>query len=535
MESIYTKIKDMLSAYYPVFYLNSFEYDRTKQKIEGIADLLRTDNKKVRIYTWNCVEGLMEKTPEGSLYKGEEYDEPEMTLKYIYKNENREIKDIFILEDLSNYIEEDKIKYYIRKIAEHAKFTNTHAIILSAIYKLPTELEKYVTVLNIPLPDRTDMERTLAVVERQTKKNLSVEMRNKMVDAALGMTSMEADLAFCLAAVKDSLGENAPYTVSAEKEQIIRKSGILDFFPKNESLKDVGGMEALKEWLQKRLMAYDKYARDWGLQEPKGLLLLGVPGCGKSLTAKSIASFWNMPLLRLDIGKVYQGLVGSSEDNIRKAIMTAEAVAPCVLWIDEIEKGLNGVQSSGVTDGGVTSRIFSTILTWMQEKTTPVFVVATANNINLLPPELLRKGRFDEIFFVDLPNKDERKKIFSIHLKKKNQDPNKFALESISKKSEGFNGAEIEECIKEAMFVAYVQNPSTPILQTKHIVDAIEATVPLSKTMHEQITNLRDWASTRAKSATKLEIRNVGKETPILLTRPELELERSFDLKSSRE
>ena len=260
MESIYTKIKDMLSAYYPVFYLNSFEYDRTKQKIEGIADLLRTDNKKVRIYTWNCVEGLMEKTPEGSLYKGEEYDEPEITLKYIYKNENREIKDIFILEDLSNYIEEDKIKYYIRKIAEHAKFTNTHAIILSAVYKLPPKLEKYVTVLNIPLPDRTDMERTLAVVERQTKKNLSVEMRNKMVDAALGMTSMEADLAFCLAAVKDSHGENAPYTVSAEKEQIIRKSGILDFFPKNESLKDVGGMDVLKDWLFKRQIAYQKRA-----------------------------------------------------------------------------------------------------------------------------------------------------------------------------------------------------------------------------------------------------------------------------------
>lgn len=193
-----------------------------------------------------------------------------------------------------------------------------------------------------------------------------------MVDAALGMTSMEADLAFCLAAVKDSLGENAPYTVSAEKEQIIRKSGILDFFPKNESLKDVGGMDVLKDWLFKRQIAYQKRARDWGLQEPKGLLLLGVPGCGKSLTAKSIASFWNMPLLRLDVGKVFQGLVGSSEDNIRKAIATAEAVAPCVLWIDEIEKGLSGIQSSGSTDGGVTSRIFSTILTWMQEKTSPV-------------------------------------------------------------------------------------------------------------------------------------------------------------------
>lgn len=157
-------------------------------------------------------------------------------------------------------------------------------------------------------------------------------------------------------------------------------------------------MDVLKDWLFKRQIAYQKRARDWGLQEPKGLLLLGVPGCGKSLTAKSIASFWNMPLLRLDVGKVFQGLVGSSEDNIRKAIATAEAVAPCVLWIDEIEKGLGGVQSSGSTDGGVTSRIFSTILTWMQEKTSPVFVVATANNINQLPPELLRKGRFDEIF-----------------------------------------------------------------------------------------------------------------------------------------
>lgn len=269
MESIYTKIKDMLSAYYPVFYLNSFEYDRTKQKIEGIAELLRSEDKKVRIYNWNCVEGLMEKSPDGSKYLGEEYDEPEMVLKYIYNNETNDCKDIFILEDFNNNIEEDKIKYYIRKIAEHAKYTNTHAIILSAIYKLPIELEKYVTVLNIPLPDRTDMERTLAVIERQTKKNLSVEMRNKMVDAALGMTSMEADLAFCLAAVKDGLGDNAPYTVSAEKEQIIRKSGILDFFPKNESLKDVGGMDVLKDWLFKRQMAYQKRARDWGVTGTK--------------------------------------------------------------------------------------------------------------------------------------------------------------------------------------------------------------------------------------------------------------------------
>jgi SpoVK/Ycf46/Vps4 family AAA+-type ATPase len=241
-----------------------------------------------------------------------------------------------------------------------------------------------------------------------------------------------------------------------------------------------------------------------------------------------------MPLLRLDIGKVYQGLVGSSEDNIRKAIATAEAVAPCVLWIDEIEKGLNGVQSSGATDGGVTSRIFSTILTWMQEKSSPVFVVATANNINLLPPELLRKGRFDEIFFVDLPSQKERENIFSIHLKKKGQDPSQYPMETLGKKTEGFNGAEIEECIKEAMFAAYVEAPDNPKLLSKHLMDAIRI-VPLSTTMNEQITALRNWAATRAKNASSIVKEEQQKEMPVLLTRPELELERSFDLNISKD
>lgn len=532
MEIIYYKIKNMLKAYYPVLYLTSYEYDRTKQKIVGIINSLKSDNhKQIRLFNWNCVEGLCEISDNEARYLGEEYDDPEMTLKFIL-NDKETSKDIFVLEDFSNYIEEEKIKFYIRTIAERARHTNTHAIILSAIYKLPIELEKYVTVLNIPLPDRIDIEKTLGVVERQCKINLSVEMRNRMIDSALGMTSMEADLAFCLAAVKDDLGPNAPYTVSSEKEQIIKKSGILDYFPKNEDLKDVGGMEVLKDWLFKRQKAYEKKARDFGLQEPKGLLLLGVPGCGKSLTAKSIASFWNMPLLRLDIGKVFQGLVGSSEDNIRKAIATAEAVAPCILWIDEIEKGLSGVQSSGSTDGGVTSRIFSTILTWMQEKTVPVFVVATANNINLLPPELLRKGRFDEIFFVDLPNLEERQNIFSIHLKKKGQNPSNFPIETIGKKTEGFNGAEIEECIKEAMFEAYVENPENPILKASHLMEAISHTVPLSITMKEQISALRAWAAARAKNASKVSNTDKKNDMPVLLTRPEIELERSFDIKN---
>lgn len=531
MEDVFQKLILMIRAYYPVLYLHSYEYYRTKQKIKGIVELLRREGKKVNYYQWDCVYGLVQILPDKTEIRIERMQNPLEVLAYILNSKKSGEKNIFVLDDINNHIERDEVKLMFRKIAE-ATNNNTHAIILSSIYRLPAELEKYITVLQIPLPKRNELGEVLDIVAKQSKVELKTNLRNRLIDAALGMTSMEADLAYCLASVKDGFDEKSPFTVSSEKEQIIRKSGILDYFPKNESLKDVGGMDNLKEWLNKRQLAYDKEARDWGLKEPKGLLLLGVPGCGKSLIAKSIASSWNMPLLRLDVGKVFQGIVGSSEDNIRKAIATAEAVAPCVLWIDEIEKGLSGVQSSGATDGGVTSRIFSTILTWMQKKTAPVFVVATANNINQLPPELLRKGRFDEFFFVDLPSQKEKENIFSIHLQKNRQNVSSFALDILAQKAEGFNGAEIEECIKEAMFTAYVESQETniaPKLQMIHILDAIKNTVPLSKTMEKQITDLRKFAVSRAKNASKEVVLENRMEMPILLTRPELELERSFD------
>lgn len=531
MEDVFQKLILMIRAYYPVLYLHSYEYYRTKQKIKGIVELLRREGKKVNYYQWDCVYGLVQILPDKTEKRIERMQNPLEVLAYILNSKKSGEKNIFVLDDINNHIDRDEVKLMFRKIAE-ATNNNTHAIILSSIYRLPAELEKYITVLQIPLPKRNELGEVLDIVAKQSKVELKTNLRNRLIDAALGMTSMEADLAYCLASVKDGFDDKSPFTVSSEKEQIIRKSGILDYFPKNESLKDVGGMENLKEWLKKRQLAYDKEARDWGLKEPKGLLLLGVPGCGKSLIAKSIASSWNMPLLRLDVGKVFQGIVGSSEDNIRKAIATAEAVAPCVLWIDEIEKGLSGVQSSGATDGGVTFRIFSTILTWMQEKTAPVFVVATANNINQLPPELLRKGRFDEIFFVDLPSQKEKENIFSIHLQKNRQNVSSFALDILAQKAEGFNGAEIEECVKEAMFTAYVESQESniaPKLQMIHILDAIKNTVPLSKTMEKQITDLRKFAVSRAKNASKEIVLENRMEMPILLTRPELELERSFD------
>ena len=261
------------------------------------------------------------------------------------------------------------------------------------------------------------------------------------------------------------------------------------------SLNDtVGGLENLKKWLTLRSKAFELKAKEFGLPEPKGILLLGVPGCGKSLTAKCIASEWKQPLLKLDIGKVFQAEVGSSENNIRQALSTAEAIAPCVLWIDEIEKGLS--TAGGERDGGTNSRVFSTILTWMQERKKPVFVVATANKIESLAPELLRKGRFDEIFFIDLPTPEERYNIFRIHLAKFHQYGIKD-LDELVNNTRGFNGAEIEETVKEAMFIAYVENPDCRQIEERHLLESAKQVVPLAQTMCNEIKQLRAKAKDR--------------------------------------
>lgn len=525
------QIQDMLKAYYPVLYLTTFEYDRTKQKLIGIAKNL---NKNFCFYEWNCVDGLAQRNlNDGSITFLENIEEPEQLLKHISSQTENDDSEIYVLEDFHDFISERNIKIQLRQLAEKLRFYRKHIIIVSSVLSLPIELEKYITVLELPLPGRVDLESVLNRVVKNANAEIDNDLKKKLIDSALGMTVMEADLAYCLAAVKDKMGINSPRTVALEKEQIIKKSGLLDYYQVNESLKSVGGMEILKEWLEKRKQAFDFKAQTWGLAEPKGMLLLGVPGCGKSLTAKCIASLWNMPLLRLDIGKVFEGTVGSSESNIRRAIATAEAVAPCVLWIDEIEKGLSGVQSSGSTDGGTTSRIFSTILTWMQEKIKPVFVVATANDISMLPPELLRKGRFDEIFFVDLPSESDRKSIFKIHLENAllstSQTSEDFGLEKLAKESKGFNGAEIEECVKEAKFTAYTENRNEPRLQIIHLLNAIKGTVPLSMTMKDQIEFLRKWAKTRAKQAGNLNEEELNGSSEVPLTKVEKELNRSFD------
>ena len=340
------------------------------------------------------------------------------------------------------------------------------------------------------------------------------------MESALGLTVMEARLAFAKAIIQNrKLTEEEIPMIIAEKEQIIKKSGLLEYFHPKEYLTSVGGLDNLKEWIHKRGQAYSDDARAFGLNIPRGVLLLGIPGCGKSLTAKAIANEWKFPLLRFDLGKVFGGIVGESERNIRYALDVAKTISPCVLWIDEIEKGLSGSQSSGRTDGGTSARVFGTFLTWMQEKKEPVFVVATANDISSLPPELLRKGRFDEIFFVDLPSAKERENIFNIHLSNKKRDAKKLGLNmaELVKKTEGFSGAEIEEVVNEALFNAYAAGQSD--LQQENLLECISATSPLSRTMAETIANLRKWAEQRARMASKEkpeEVQELGEEVPKL-------------------
>jgi SpoVK/Ycf46/Vps4 family AAA+-type ATPase len=284
--------------------------------------------------------------------------------------------------------------------------------------------------------------------------------------------------------------------MAAEKRQILRKTGVLEYFDQGEAIGDVGGLDALKAWLAKRVNAFGARARDFGLPEPRGLLLVGVQGCGKSLVAKAVASQWKLPLLRMDVGKLMGSLVGASEANIRQALQMAESLSPVILWVDEIEKGFAGAGGAG--DGGTAARVLGTFLTWLQEKEAPVFVIATANDLSRLPPEMLRKGRFDETFFVDLPQAAERRAILEIHLKKRKRLVADFDLAALAAACDGFSGAEIEQGLIDALYDAFDRGRP---LTTDDVLKAFGSTVPHSRTMSDSIAQLRDWARDKARAA----------------------------------
>lgn len=372
---------------------------------------------------------------------------------------------------------------------------------MSPVQQVPIELEKEVVVLDFQLPDMAELNKVLTAHQEQNRgRRLTTEAREKLLRAALGLTKDEAEKVYRKAQVTTGqLTENEVDIVLSEKKQLIRRNGILEYIEEDETIDAVGGLEELKTWLTQRSNAFTERAREYGLPQPKGMLILGVPGCGKSLIAKTTSRLWGLPILRLDMGRVYDGsMVGRSEANLRNALKTAESISPTILFIDELDKSFAGSGGSGDSDGGTSNRIFGSFLTWMQEKKSPVFVMATANRVERLPGEFLRKGRFDEIFFVDLPTPEERQDIFGIHLTKRREEIARFDLEQLAKMSDGFSGAEIEQAIVAAMYEAFAQDREFTQLD---IIAALKSTLPLSRTMQEQVTALRDWARQRARPA----------------------------------
>jgi AAA+ superfamily predicted ATPase len=490
-------------AKYPIIYIVSWE----ERRIEDMLRQVAIDRRK-KLYGWTLTNGIapLDVVQPQPIDSGTR--DPLNALDFVAKSQEAAI---FVLKDFHPYLDDSRsgpdhpvVIRRLRDITNQLKESRKTLIILSPLLRIPADLEKDVTVLDYSLPTPDELVLSLDRVVRSAREIAGVQLRmtederERVLNAARGLTCIEAENVFAKSLVMDrklDLG-----IIIAEKEQLIRRSQILEYYESVDGFANVGGMGLLKQWLRKRGRAFTEKARRFGLPEPKGLLLLGVQGSGKSLLAKAVASQWQLPLLRLDLGRIFSELVGSSEQNIRTALRLAENVAPCVLWLDEIEKGLAGATGSGTADAGTSARVFGSFLTWMQEKTSPVFVIGTANDISALPPEVLRKGRFDEIFFVDLPQLQERREIFAIHIARRGRDPLDYELNKLAVVSEGFSGAEIEQVVIDSLYDAFESGLE---LTNEDLFRNLTSTIPLSQTMESKISALRRWAHSHARRASE--------------------------------
>jgi len=487
----------LIRAKYPIIYIVSWEEARVEDALRKVCAPLNR-----MLHTWTITQGIV--PPMSTASGASRTTTLPGELEALAQVHEAPEYTVFLLKDFHVYMKDSRVVRLLRDLAIKLRGKAQTLVLVSPILNLPPELEKEITVVDFPLPKAEDIEAELDRVIESVKDNpkvdatLTPESREILVKSALGLTLEEIDSVFAR-----SLVERKKFDVEVvleEKQQIIRKSGLLEYYPTSNHLTDVGGLELLKEWLDKRSASFSDKAKEFGIPAPKGILILGVQGCGKSLLAKAVAAEWNLPMLKLDVGRIFGSLVGQSEENIRKAISVAESVAPCVLWADELEKGFAGMGGSGVSDSGTTARVFATFLTWMQDKTKPVFLIATANDVSALPPEMLRKGRFDEIFFVDLPDLKEREAIIAIHLVKRKRDPKKFKVKVLAAAMKGFSGAEIEQVIVGALFGAF--DAGRELTQADILAEA-KAIVPLSVMMHEEIDELRTWAEMRTRPSSK--------------------------------
>ena len=481
-------ITHYIDAAFPGLYVVSAEELRVEAEFQAITERLGYS-----LHFWSVVDGLVD-------VKAKTVKNANDPLEVLEAVTSLPAKSVVLLKDFHLHLT-DPNPFLLRKLKDtllHAKTKQKTLVILGCRLCLPPELEHELTIVEFKLPGPVELRGVLGgIMESAGIKSLDVETRQKALEAASGLTTTEAENAFSLSYAETKT--ITPSIIAREKAQAVKKNGLLEIVEVKETLNSIGGLDLLKDWLLRRKDAFSQRAQAYGLPAPKGLLILGIPGTGKSLTAKATAAVFNVPLLKLDAGKLYGGIVGQSEANLRAVINTAEAIAPCCLWIDELEKGFAGSKSSGTTDGGTSARVFGSFLSWMQEKVKPVFIVATANDVSQLPPEMLRKGRFDELFFVDLPDEVEREAIWKIVVERRNRKAINFDLQQLAKSSEGLTGAEIEAVFLEAMFAAFERNSEPTELD---VAASMSSFVPLSKLMAEQIAGLKQWSVGRARPST---------------------------------
>jgi SpoVK/Ycf46/Vps4 family AAA+-type ATPase len=472
----------IIRSRYPVIYIPTPEEERAEQIITHVAE---NGTPRRSTHTWDFVEGF-----QGS---GAGRSNPAQALAEV-ERARPDVPAVFIMRDLHRFLDDVQVARRLRNLVHHLRASRKTLIILAPTLRIPVDLAEDITVLDLAPPTKQEIEAELSTLLQQITVQMSPGGYEALVKACQGLMMTRIQLGLARAIAKyGRLDERAIVLMLEEKKQRIRQTEVLEFWPTSETLDDIGGLDILKRWLSQRAAAFTSEAREYGLPNPKGILLVGIQGTGKSLSAKATASLWQLPLLRLDIGRLMGGLVGESEAKTREMIRIAEAMAPCVLFVDELDKGFAGLGSGFVGDSGTSARVFGTILTWMEEKTAPVFIAATANSVETLPPEVLRKGRFDEIFFIDLPSERERREIFEVHLSRVR--PNRireYDLDLLAFQSEGFSGAEIEQSVFEAMHIAFDQRRE---FETEDILRAMSAIVPLSKTAEERIARIHEWAS----------------------------------------
>lgn len=490
------KLVRYIDAGFPIIYINTFEEDKVDSLIPEISS-----GKEV--YEWNETNGYIDFETKTPLQE-------DCTLERMLdqlKTPDLLDRKILIFKDITSYLDEPRIVSKVKGLACMInQGVDATVIIVSSVLVIPKDIEKYVTILEM---DYLNTDEIKTIIRGFVKDNLNQQVDEKLIEefalAFKGLTEFEILNLLALSYADDGdLTRKDLRLIFDQKQQMIKKAGILEMIPLKETIDDIGGLENLKAWFIKKAKVYKNMnnAKKYGVDMPKGVLIAGVPGCGKSLNAKAAANLFEVPLLRLDMGRLMGKYVGESEGNLRSAIALAEAISPCVLWIDELEKAFAGIGGSG---GGaeVTTRLFGNFLTWMQEKESPTFVVATANDITKLPPELLRKGRFDEIFYVGLPNKEEREKIFNIHIKKRRpQDLKNIRVKELVSITEGFSGADIEGVVKDAIESAFAEDKTS--IQTADVIDAIKDTHSLSEIMKDSLEKMtKEYENRKFKSASK--------------------------------